>query len=203
MTPATNKSIDLEPGRRREILDAAHRCIDRFGIRRTRIEDVAELAGISRPLVYRYFSNKEELIDAVLLDGVRSTAQRLAPRIAEHETFEEAIVEGSVLLVTAGRNNPTPFTATGSIRAADLPATIARHSNHIRTMAVDVWHPVHTKARANGEVRDSVDEEQLSDWLACVHLMFLLRPDIDEDEIRHYMKTFVVPALVPPSVQKE
>jgi len=197
---AARRSEQVDDRRRREILDAAHRCVERFGVRRTRMDDVAELAGVSRPLLYRYFSNRRELIDAVLLDGVRTVAQKLSPRIAKFETFAEAVVEGSILLVRAGREKPllSAGAAAGATpRISELPETIRRHSDHIREMAVAVWEPVHARARARGEIRSSIDESELSDWLACVHLMFLLRPDLDEDQMRSYLRTFVVPSLVP------
>ncbi|CQD19058.1 putative regulatory protein [Mycobacterium lentiflavum] len=47
------------------ILDAAERLIFRTGARKLSLSDVATLAGVSRPTIYRYFVSKEELIDAM------------------------------------------------------------------------------------------------------------------------------------------
>ncbi|BAX93818.1 TetR/AcrR family transcriptional regulator [Mycobacterium shigaense] len=47
------------------ILDAAQRLVFRTGARRTSLSDVAALAGVSRPTIYRYFASKEDLIDAL------------------------------------------------------------------------------------------------------------------------------------------
>jgi AcrR family transcriptional regulator len=47
------------------ILDAAQRLVFRTGARRMSLSDVATLAGVSRPTIYRYFVSKEELIDAL------------------------------------------------------------------------------------------------------------------------------------------
>jgi AcrR family transcriptional regulator len=47
------------------ILDAAQRIVFRTGARRMSLSDVATLAGVSRPTIYRYFVSKEELIDAL------------------------------------------------------------------------------------------------------------------------------------------
>ena len=47
------------------ILDAASRLLFRTGARKMSLSDVATLAGVSRPTVYRYFVSKEELIDAL------------------------------------------------------------------------------------------------------------------------------------------
>ena len=47
------------------ILDAAARLLFRTGARKMSLSDVATLAGVSRPTIYRYFVSKEELIDAL------------------------------------------------------------------------------------------------------------------------------------------
>ncbi|MBV8787350.1 MAG: TetR/AcrR family transcriptional regulator [Mycobacterium sp.] len=53
------------------ILDAAQRLLFRTGARRMSLSDVAALAGVSRPTIYRYFVSKEELIDALGKRGRR------------------------------------------------------------------------------------------------------------------------------------
>src|SRR5271163_5275087 len=47
------------------ILDAAARLVLRTGARKLSLSDVATLAAVSRPTIYRYFVSKEELIDAL------------------------------------------------------------------------------------------------------------------------------------------
>lgn len=47
------------------ILDAAQRLIFRNGARKLSLSDVATLAGVSRPTIYRYFVSKEDLIEAM------------------------------------------------------------------------------------------------------------------------------------------
>jgi AcrR family transcriptional regulator len=47
------------------ILDAARRLVFRTGARKMSLSDVATLAGVSRPTIYRYFVSKEDLIDAL------------------------------------------------------------------------------------------------------------------------------------------
>lgn len=47
------------------ILDAAQRLVMQTGARRLSLTEVATLAGVSRPTLYRYFTSKEELIDAL------------------------------------------------------------------------------------------------------------------------------------------
>ncbi len=47
------------------ILDAAGRLLLSVGARKLSLSDVATLAGVSRPTIYRYFVSKEDLIDSL------------------------------------------------------------------------------------------------------------------------------------------
>jgi TetR/AcrR family transcriptional regulator, transcriptional repressor of aconitase len=47
--------------KRKQIYSAAHRCFLQYGYAKTTFKDIAKTAGISRPLLYSYFSNKNEL----------------------------------------------------------------------------------------------------------------------------------------------
>jgi AcrR family transcriptional regulator len=47
------------------ILDAARQLMFTMGARKLSLSDVATLAGVSRPTIYRYFASKEDLIDAL------------------------------------------------------------------------------------------------------------------------------------------
>lgn len=65
--------------RRLRILGAAAQCFAKSGFARTRIDDVAQSAGVSRALVYNHFGSKEELARQVcdhLLDDWSSAVDR-------------------------------------------------------------------------------------------------------------------------------
>jgi AcrR family transcriptional regulator len=47
--------------KRQQIYRAAHRCFMQYGYAKTTFKDIAKVAGISRPVLYSYFSNKNEL----------------------------------------------------------------------------------------------------------------------------------------------
>jgi len=48
--------------RKKDILDAALKCFLNFGYAKTSMDDVAKAAGLSRPLIYLKFKNKEDLL---------------------------------------------------------------------------------------------------------------------------------------------
>jgi AcrR family transcriptional regulator len=57
-TAETNATVE-------RILEGALRALSRHGLKRLSMGDVSEEAGVSRGTVYRYFSNREQLLDAV------------------------------------------------------------------------------------------------------------------------------------------
>ncbi|MEU3689412.1 TetR/AcrR family transcriptional regulator [Streptomyces narbonensis] len=52
--------------RERQMVDAAVRCFARHGYQAASMDEIAELAGVSKPLVYLYLGSKEELFTACI-----------------------------------------------------------------------------------------------------------------------------------------
>jgi AcrR family transcriptional regulator len=76
------------------ILDAARQLVVQQGARRLSLTEVATLAGVSRPTVYRYFVSKEELLDALgKLEYRRfnSAMEQAVSRVSGRERIEAAI----------------------------------------------------------------------------------------------------------------
>lgn len=64
--------------RRRHILTSAWRCFARDGFHATSMDDVIAASGMSASGVYRYFSGKDELIDAAGLESMRMFGEMFA-----------------------------------------------------------------------------------------------------------------------------
>ncbi|MEM6274165.1 MAG: TetR/AcrR family transcriptional regulator [Myxococcota bacterium] len=56
-----------------EILEAAFACFSELGYERTTLDELARRAGVSKPLIYKYFECKEQLFEAVLLSRAKQT----------------------------------------------------------------------------------------------------------------------------------
>lgn len=78
MAKATKVNIEE---RKKDILDAALYCFLNFGYSKTSMDDVAKKAGISRPLIYLKFKNKEDLLLGLfdhIMEGRLEEAERIA-----------------------------------------------------------------------------------------------------------------------------
>jgi AcrR family transcriptional regulator len=84
---------------RERLLDAAARCIARDGLAATTIASVAGEAGVSRPTVYRYFDDRDELIRASLRVAAERLRTVVLERIVELSSPGDMIVEAVVVAV--------------------------------------------------------------------------------------------------------
>ncbi|MCB2255668.1 efflux system transcriptional repressor EmhR [Pseudomonas chlororaphis] len=68
---------------RKQILEAAEKAFYERGVARTTLADIAALAGVTRGAIYWHFSNKAELVQA-MLDSMREPLDELA-KASENE----------------------------------------------------------------------------------------------------------------------
>src|SRR5258708_196126 len=73
------------------ILRAAERCIQRHGFRKTTMDDIARDARISRPSVYRYFADREDLLLALMSEHSRALTERARRFIDKYPTVEDGL----------------------------------------------------------------------------------------------------------------
>src|ERR1700688_4960647 len=78
---------------RERILAAAERCIDRHGIRKTTMDDVACEVGLSRPSVYRYFADRDDLLIELITRHARALLDRARKSVSRQSGLPDQIVE--------------------------------------------------------------------------------------------------------------
>jgi AcrR family transcriptional regulator len=83
----------LHDAARERLLEAATRCVARDGMAGANVAAVAAEAGVSRPTVYRYFADRQALIEATLMHAGRDLAERLGARLRRLATPAEMAVE--------------------------------------------------------------------------------------------------------------
>src|SRR6202789_4622351 len=88
---------------RERILPAAERCIDRHGIRKTTMDDVACEVGLSRPNVYRYFADRDDLLIELITRHTRALVDRAGKSISRQSSLADQIVETVLYTADHGR----------------------------------------------------------------------------------------------------
>jgi AcrR family transcriptional regulator len=85
--------------RRDALLDAAVALVGTKGVQEVSMEAVAEHAGVSRPLVYKHFANRDELLGAAYRREASKLHRELASEVASASRVEEmyrALLRGSI-----------------------------------------------------------------------------------------------------------
>jgi AcrR family transcriptional regulator len=179
------------------ILEAAARCFARWGVPRTRVEDIAKEAGFARPNVYRYYPGKDAIVLAVVVAQIRHHHNRLAQRLPLAGPVSEIVVPA---LVSGIVESAKDFYATGLVRPESANAT-AGHlavAPEVREAVAEYWEPVLLYARERGELRPEVNVADAVRWITFVQFGYLAIPELtpDADRLERDLRMFVVPALL-------
>ena len=89
-----------------QIVDAAIRCITRWGIERITMNDIAYEARLARSTVYSYYKSREEVIKSALILSAYSFGEKLFEQINHYETAEERLIEAVIYTLQAVPNEP-------------------------------------------------------------------------------------------------
>lgn len=80
MSPRTAQQFEeIRETRRKEILDTAMEQFANEGFDKTSISKISQKAGISKGLLYNYFSGKEDLIKTIIFNGLDSLTSFIDP----------------------------------------------------------------------------------------------------------------------------
>jgi len=192
---------------RKQLLISARTVILRYGLVKTTMEDIAGEAGVSRPTIYRYFSDRTQLISALTDWHARKvqedSRQFLRRQIAAGKPFQEYFVAGLINVITSAHNDPI-------LRAVISPGSQQQEPRLVTfdlavKLTSSLWDPFFDEAITKGEMRDDLERSELYTWLAQVQLSLFARMDtVDLSDSMHarQIRTYVLPALITPSVAR-
>jgi AcrR family transcriptional regulator len=180
------------------VVAAALRCIARWGVSKTTLDDIAREAGISRASVYRVFpGGKEGLLEGVAQAEVRRYFAAVVERMAAAGTLEDALVAG---IVEGGRRivghaalrfllAHEPEAVLPRLAFAKLDEVL-RAASYAAGPTLERWLDRPTALRT-------------AEWAGRLVLSYACTPgdvavDIaDEPSVRRLVRAFVLPGLVP------
>jgi AcrR family transcriptional regulator len=177
------------------VLAAAVECVNRWGIEKVTVDDIATQAGISRATLYRLFpGGKDVLFEAIRQGETLAFFADLDVHVQASDTLEELVVgilvEATVALRTDDRLQmmlaARPGEVLASIGFADQPRIIAAASAFLQP-----------------RVARFIDAEQahyLADWMVRVVLSYFFTPSdhvdlADSKSARSFARAFVLPAF--------
>jgi len=183
--------------RRQQILEAAVACFARRGFDKTTMVDIAAEAGVSDTLAYRYFSNKQELIEA----AVRQYEGQLSVDVPAGDS-EVGLDDLRALL---------DMMLTSNIRRFDDPEGIkatmgiyfrmwaeALHDDRMRAEVVERWNHhfdvaegLVGRAQERGQIAREFDSRSVTWVMLATHyglnVLAVLNPEVELDKCRDVM----------------
>jgi AcrR family transcriptional regulator len=161
------------------------------------IEDVAEVAGISRMTVHRHVGTRQALLMDVIVEATDRFAQHLEAIFDSDSPFADRLVEAFVYVVTATRSAPDQQAMALAI--ADPSAGWGGIDPDGRVMAevLDFLRPRLVAGAEETPFRSGVDETLA--WLLRQAQLYLLVPGSlgdDIDGLRREVRRFVLPAVL-------
>ena len=163
------------------ILDAAQRLVFRTGARKMSLSEVATLAGVSRPTIYRYFASKEDLIDAM---GKR-----------ERRRFTAAMGEAMAGVVGVARLEAAVDVVARFVeiqppgRLLDLEPSFAYDQmTAALPMLVEGLVAVLQRCAREGALADAVDPRDLAGAIARTALSHYIFPEADRAAARQQIR---------------
>src|SRR6201996_2191004 len=181
---------------RERILAAAERCIDRHGIRKTTMDDVAGEVGWSRPSVYRYFADRDDLLIELITRHARALLARARKAVSRQGSLPDQIVETVLYTAEHGRRDPLTRHCIDPDGTRLGRRMIASGTTEI--IRAEMWDPVLDAAVANNKLPAGLARSDIHLWLGDVTKMVMRGLEDGEADLRRYRSIvlrFVVPAF--------
>ncbi len=189
-------TTDVAAATANRIVDAAERCIRRWGIRRVSMNDVAREAGVSRGSVYRYFADRGALVQRVLERTSERHVALAEPSIRRKRSLSAKVAEAAAFI----REHIDDELSLGLRARADEPELAAlRLAQADRTLNrwIDFWVPFLAEARERGEVRRDLELRQAAEWIMRILISLVTVPSVTFDhtnpeQVRKYVEDHLV-----------
>lgn len=181
---------------RDKILRAARSCYQHKGIAGTTLDDVAREAGITRRTVYRYFPNKQAIIQAVVDEQAQSFLSRVREEVEDASLdFPSQLQRYIVYLVEFGRQAPGYQLLLGNRNAAQSSSYYLGSEDNYRLLK-SLVRDSFLEARASGVIRAELDLDALLAWVGRIVFSYIQVPT-DPQTLESQVAEFVIPALLP------
>jgi AcrR family transcriptional regulator len=179
-----------------KIVRAAAACFERYSVSKTTIDDIAKAAGVSRPTVYKYFPNKDSIIDRIsAIEASRMTTQ-IRKRIKHNLNFQDTLTEVFLIGTRLAVKNPYIRRFLESIEVASRSAD---PDQPIHKYQKEQWGHFLDVALERKELATDISRNEIISWLALAQSLILIKVEakpLSDEELRRFVSRFVVYPLM-------
>jgi AcrR family transcriptional regulator len=177
------------------IVDATARVIDRRGVAKTSLSDVATELGVTRQTVYRHVGSLPAAVSLVAWQGAEAFVDRMIEHLQGSASPADAVVEGFLFCLRTVPSDPRLSLllqlgdSDAFVQSANTPDVLEYGAQKLRLFPVD-W--------SSGGVADA-DLPGLAEMILRLLISMLQnpfdppRPEVD---VRAFLERWLAPALV-------
>jgi AcrR family transcriptional regulator len=172
-------------------LDAAARCIERFGWQRTSVKDVAREAGVERTTVYRHVGSMDEIFRLLVARELHVLMAAVPATIPEGISGPEFVVE----LVAASVEHALAHPVVAKVLADEpevVGAFLSRGISELIDRVATTVGPVVGAAMDAGFIARR-DPTVVTEWIVRTALSLLIAPP--PVELRDFLREVLEPTL--------
>lgn len=165
--------------RREQVLEAARACLQEHGLEAVSMEMIIARSGLSTGAVYGYFKGKDQIINAVVMEGMAAMAEDLAPVLATPEPppLPEFVEQVLRAVVGFGRHKKGDIDRlrvslhgwSHSQSAPELNAATRASYSALRKLFADAVR----RGQAAGTFNAAADPEAMAQLLTSITLGFV------------------------------
>ena len=182
-SPADQAEIDpAANGTIRAILEAGVLCLARFGQDRTSMQVIAHAAGVNRTTLYRYFSDRNQLFNAISAYVRDKQRADVAERIHDDASLEDALATVAEVLASVAADFHIPEHLRRHDRGLAQYYGLYGRDRHEWISSL-VGPPIARAAQA-GELAEGLTEAEAVEWAALVLMLIETLPGSVSLDIR-------------------
>ena len=178
-----------------KILDAAIACVKQWGIEKTSLNDIAKQAGVTRPTVYSYFPNRNDVIRTALLQSGYSFAKRLKDHLQLFSNSADRLLES--VIFSLEELPKEPYLALLSESKADISGYInqdALSDSEGQAICLDLFVMIFADSKISDD--DLIEVMEFTVRLALSLLMMPGPIKRDSQQLRRFLQNRLLPAVM-------
>jgi AcrR family transcriptional regulator len=182
---------------RARLIDAAEHCYGGLGVNATNMADIAAHAEITRRTVYRYFANREEMLDAVVRREVARFWDSFHATQKRFDDLGRYLVEALIFTL---KHAPTTRSHRFLFNEEVLPLVNRMYiDNRQHTLErVAVLRIIYENNLQRGGIRPKLDLIMLCEWFNRLAVSYLAAPSPfyrSEKELRALFRAMLLPVI--------
>ena len=166
------------------------------------MDDVASEVGLSRPSVYRYFADRDDLLIELITRHARAINDLAHKSMSRQSSLPDQIVEGLLYIADHGRRDPLTRHVIDPDGTNLGRRMIASGTSEM--IRAELWDPFLDAAVANEELPRGLTRSDIHFWLGDLAKMVMRGLEDGEGDLKRYrsiLRRFVAPAFAGSNAQ--